>query len=464
MALQTAQPRSPTPPALETRSTTLLLWLRRVGSGLGRPLLALALALIAGLIVIMITASGSLFDRFNAALLAYGYLFSGAFGNAANLSFSLVNVTPLIFTGLSVAIAYRARLFNIGAEGQFAAGAILAAFVGMKCSTWPGWLLTPLMIVAGSLAGALWGGIVGLLKAWRGAHEVVTTIMLNWIIFYVSDWLVSGPLQAPGQADQTPSMPPQTNLPKLSVLYNQTLGHFLPTISQPEQYVVDVGFLFALVALVAYWFLMSRTTFGYETRVVGENPRAAQYAGISVKRNVVLVMALAGLFAGLGGTLQLMGQYPYEVVGQVFRNDTTGFDAIGVALLGRMTAIGIFLGALLFGGMRQGGSLMQLKANVPGDLVYIIEALVLFSIAVRFLPVIRQALVKRFSAARQPTVVAALAGGVVDLDQAPANGAEAPTMNDQPLSESGRAALADDGSGQAQTPAQERQHQQNGEA
>ncbi|MBX5449901.1 MAG: ABC transporter permease, partial [Thermogemmatispora sp.] len=120
MALQTAQPRSPAPPTLEARSTTWLLWLRRVGSGLGRPLLALVLAMIAGVIVIMITASGSLFDRFNAALLAYGYLFSGAFGNAANLSFSLVNVTPLIFTGLSVAVAYRARLFNIGAEGQFA--------------------------------------------------------------------------------------------------------------------------------------------------------------------------------------------------------------------------------------------------------------------------------------------------------------------------------------------------------
>ncbi|GER84647.1 hypothetical protein KTAU_32830 [Thermogemmatispora aurantia] len=463
MALQTAQPRSPTPPALETRSTAWLLWLRRVGAGLGRPLLALLLALVAGVIVIMITASGSLVDRFNASLLAYGYLFVGAFGNAANLSFSLVNVTPLIFTGLSVAIAYRARLFNIGAEGQFAAGTILAAIVGLKCSTWPGWLLVPLMIVTGALAGAVWGGIVGLLKAWRGAHEVVTTIMLNWIIFYVSDWLVSGPLQAPGQADQTLSMPPQTHLPKLSVLYNQTLGHFLPTISQPEQYIVDISFLFALVALVAYWFLMTRTTFGYETRVVGENPRAAQYAGISVKRNVVLVMALAGLFAGLGGTLQLMGQYPYEVIGQVFRNDTTGFDAIGVALLGRMTAIGIFLGALLFGGMRQGGSLMQLKANVPGDLVYIIEALVLFSIAVQFLPVIQQTIVKRFSAARRPTVVAALAGGVIDLDQEPTNGAEAPTMNDPLLPGTGRAALAD-GQGQAQTPAQERQHQQNGEA
>jgi len=158
-----------------------------------------------------------------------------------------------------------------------------------------------------------------------------------------------------------------------------------------------------------------------------------------------------------------MGQYPYEVIGQVFRNDTTGFDAIGVALLGRMTAIGIFLGALLFGGMRQGGSLMQLKANVPGDLVYIIEALVLFSIAVQFLPVIQQTIVKRFSAARRPTVVAALAGGVIDLDQEPTNGAEAPTMNDPLLPGTGRAALAD-GQGQAQTPAQERQHQQNGEA
>jgi ABC-type uncharacterized transport system permease subunit len=421
MALQTAKPRSPT--TSESQSE-LVLWLRKLGSGLGRPLLAIILAMIAGAIVIMITASGSPGDRLNAAILAYGYLFNGAFGNAANLSFSLVNVTPLIFTGLAVAIAYRARLFNVGAEGQFAAGAILAAIVGIKLSTWPGWLLTPLMMLAGACAGAIWGGIVGLLKAWRGAHEVVTTIMLNWIIFYVSDWLVAGPLQAPGQADQSPSMPPQTNLPKLSVLYNQTLGHVLPTIAQPEQYIVDISFLLALVALVVYWFLMTRTTFGYETRVVGENPRAAQYAGISVKRNIVMVMTLAGLFAGLGGALQLMGQYPYEIVGQVFRNDTTGFDAIGVALLGHMTSIGIFLGALLFGGMREGGSLMQLKANVPGDLVYIIEALVLFSIAVQFLPVIQRVLTRRLAASRRPGVVAALAGGVVDLE-GPESGAEA---------------------------------------
>jgi len=374
--------------------------------------------MVAGIIVIMITAPGSFGDRLTEAISAYQALFMGSFGSLQSLSYTLVNVTPLIFAGLSVAIAFRAGLFNIGAEGQLAVGAITASAIGIHATTWPGWVLIPVLIVAGALAGAIWGGIVGILKAWRGAHEVVTTIMLNWIAFFVADYLINGPLLDPALANSTKPLPPQATFPLISVFYNHTLGTFLPQIAGPQAYLADVTFFFALIALVVYWFLISRTTFGYEVRVIGQNPKAARYAGIPTKRNIFLVMAIAGAFAGLGGVFHLMGQFPYYLTGSTFRIDTVGFDAIGVALLGHTTAIGVFFASLLFGGLRQGAGLMQLNANVPGDLVYIIQALVLFSIAAEFLPAIQRALPKRMFSRLRP--LPATAGGsltVVDLPE-----------------------------------------------
>jgi simple sugar transport system permease protein len=151
-----------------------------------------------------------------------------------------------------------------------------------------------------------------------------------------------------------------------------------------------VSIFIALLMLVIYWFVMSRTTYGYEIRVIGKNPRAAKYAGIPIGRNLIVTMALAGAVSGLAGAVHLMGQFPYQLIATTFSTDPTGFDAIGVALLGRTTAVGIFLGSLLFGGLRQGGLLMQLNANIPVDLAFIIQALVLFCIASEFLPMLRR--------------------------------------------------------------------------
>lgn len=372
------------------RTSRLLTWMRGIGAAIARPVFAVVLAIVAGGIVIMITSPGAITDRYTAAINAYQALYAGSFGTVQSFAFTLVNVTPLIFAGISVAIAYRAGLFNIGAEGQLAVGAVVAGAIGLKAATWPGWVLIPTMILASMLAGAIWGGIAGFLKAWRGAHEVVTTIMLNWIAFFVSDYLINGPLKAPFLANSTESLPPQATLPQLAVLYNSTFGKFLPPIANPTGYLVDFGIIIALVALVIYWFIINRTTFGYEVRVIGQNPKAARYAGISVQRNLVAVMAIAGAFAGLAGSLRLMGQFPYQLIGSTFRIDTVGFDAIGVALLGHLTSVGILFSALLFGGLRQGAGLMQIQAGVPGDLVFIIQALVLFSIASEFLPAIRR--------------------------------------------------------------------------
>ncbi|HEU5227734.1 MAG TPA: hypothetical protein VFU49_07965, partial [Ktedonobacteraceae bacterium] len=181
-------------------------------------------------------------------------------------------------------------------------------------------------------------------------------------------------------------------------------------------YTVDASLFLALLALVIYWFITSRTTFGYELRVIGQNLKAARYAGISIKKNIVLTMALAGAFAGLAGSLHLMGQAPYQLIGPSFSTDTTGFDAIGVALLGRTASIGVLLAALLFGGLQQAGPYMELFAHIPGDLILIIQALVLFSIATEFLPAIQRSLPAWARLGRRPALVPdMLEHTVVDL-------------------------------------------------
>jgi ABC-type uncharacterized transport system permease subunit len=396
MALPLASPRS---------KSNALARLRGFAQSIGRPVFAVLLALIAGCIVIMVTSPGSLFARFSQAIAAYQALLYGAVGNPQNLSFTLVAVTPLIFTSISVAIAFRAGLFNIGAGGQLAMGGMTAGVIAFEAPHLPGWILIPTMLIASILAGAIWSGIAGWLKAWRGAHEVVTTIMLNWIAFYFTDYLIDGPFQSAHTANQTDALPAQATLPHIAIFYNQTLGSILPKIVDPQQYLVDVGFFFAIAALVLYWFIANRTTFGYEIRVIGRNQKAAKYAGMPIKRNIFLVMAIAGGFSGLAGALQLMGQFPYQLIATTFSLETTGFDAIGVALLGRGTSIGVFLGSLLFGGLRQGGTVMQISASVPGDLVYIIQALVLFTITAEFLPSLQRALPRWIAFTRKPPLV-----------------------------------------------------------
>lgn len=365
-----------------------LLWLRKYTSAVARPLFAVILATLAGGIVIMLTSSGSIGDRLGTVTSAYAALWSGSFGDPVSISNTLVKVTPLVFASLSVAISFRAGLFNIGAAGQIVMGAMAADIVALKFPGWPGWLLVPSMMLVSMLVGGIWGAIVGFLKAWRGAHEVVTTIMLNWIAFYITDYLIDGPFTAPGGSNQTNALPVQAQLPQITTVYNATFGQFLPK-ADPYQYLVDVSLFLALLALVIYWFISKRTAFGYEIRVLGQNPRAAVYAGIPTKRNILLVMTIAGVFAGLGGALHLMGQFPYQMIATTSRVDQTGFDAIGASLLGMNTAVGSLFGSLLFGGLRAASPLVQ-ASGIPGDIVLVLEALVLFSIASEFLPTLRK--------------------------------------------------------------------------
>jgi general nucleoside transport system permease protein len=389
MAVPVKQAEAPQQRPLTSRLGSMA---RKYGAALGPPLFAVILAMIAGAIVILITWPDKTVDPFTNILNAYSALFTGSYGSLASISDTLVRVSPLIFASISVAIAFRANLFNIGAAGQLAVGAMAADMVGLTFTSWPSWVLIPTMLLTSILAGAVWGGIAGILKAWRGAHEVVTTIMLNWIAFFGTDYLInSPPFAAPFGVTSTISLPPNAQLPPVVSVINQIFGNALPPLST-FTYKIDISIFFALFALVIYWFIISRTTFGYEIRVIGQNPKAAKYAGIPTKRNTFLVMAIAGAFAGLAGSTNLMGQPGYNLTATAFSINPTGFDAIAVALLGQTTAVGVLLASLLVGGLRSGSTAMQAIAHVDPYLVLIIEALVLFFIAAEFIPALRRIL------------------------------------------------------------------------
>lgn len=341
------------------------------------PALAVVSGLILGAIVILVSGENP--------LRAYGALFEGSFGNPIDLfaglqvyfstgetkellraiypfTESLVTATPYIFAGLSVALGFRCGLFNIGAEGQFFIGALCSAFVGYSIQGLPMIIHLPLAILGGALGGAIWGMIPGYLKARFGAHEVVNTIMMNWIAFRLSDWLLNGPMKSSGFRPVTPNVMASAELPRLF----------------PDPLRFNLGFFIALlVAWLVYWFLF-KTTLGFEIRSVGANPDAARYAGMNIVRNFVLVMVLAGGLAGLAGTAQVLGVDHW--VGQGF-SAGYGFDAIAIALLGKSHPFGVVLSALLFGFLRSGATDMQSMARIPIDIISIIQGMVIVFIA-----------------------------------------------------------------------------------
>jgi ABC-type uncharacterized transport system permease subunit len=290
---------------------------------------------------------------------------------AFNLQQTLLVAVPLVFTGLAVAFAFRCGLFNIGIQGQYIVGAMVSVWVG---SSWAGMnhgLHVVLAIGLAALAGAVWAGIAGLLKATVGAHEVITTIMLNWIAFWIGNYAFSqgGPLQN----DFNESVPVSNDIAE---------GAKLPVFwGDPLLQGLHIGFFMAIAALVIYWITLNRTTLGYEVRAVGFNPEAARYGGIPVRRSYILAMAIAGTFAGIGGALDILG-WQFRL-GQIdIQNSQVIFIGIAVALLGRNTAVGVALSALLFGALLNGTSTRNLDPEVfqpelAGNLTLMIQALVL---------------------------------------------------------------------------------------
>ncbi len=289
---------------------------------------------------------------------------------ANNLQQTLIIVTPLILTGLAVAFAFRCGLFNIGGNGQFTVGAVVGVQFGIWFAGMPRPLHIVLVMAAATVAGALWAGIAGLLKATVGAHEVITTIMLNWIALWIGSYLVGfgGPMQDPRQIS-APVTRPIAESSHLPIFWGNPLLQGL-----------HIGILIAFGALVVYWIVLNRTTLGYQVRAVGFNAEAARYGGISVPRNYFLAMAISGAFAGLAGSIDILG-WEYNLDLTEVQSVQIGFIGIAVALLGRNSAIGIFFSSLLFGALLTGTSTRNLDPSIfqpelASNLTRIIQGLV----------------------------------------------------------------------------------------
>jgi len=338
------------------------------------PALAMFTALLIGAIIIALTDVDTLplwgSDPLEAARLTFEGIraaftapFVGSVGSPRALSETLFAATPLILAGLAVAVGFQAGLFNIGVNGQMMIGGMAGLWVGFTLDL-PAIVLLPLALAAAIIGGAFWAGIAGLLKAKTGAHEVITTIMLNFIALFLVDYLLKTSLfQQPGRND------PISQAANAAATFPKLIG----------DYRVNIGFLVALGAVAVIWWLMYRTTMGFEFRAVGFNPDGGRYAGMNVARVYVTVMAVSGALAGIAGANQILGLEPYRGISNF--SGSIGFDAIALALLGRSHPVGVLFAGLLFGALKAGGREMQGAAGVPIDLVLVLQALIIVMIA-----------------------------------------------------------------------------------
>jgi ABC-type uncharacterized transport system permease subunit len=335
----------------------------RIWRTAGLPLVSILLGLLVGAIVILgseLLLPDHQFD-WMLPITAYVALIKGSIGSPSALVNTLVETVPLVLAGLSVALGFKAGLFNIGAQGQFLIGALGAVTVGVAVADQPPIIAIPLAIVAGIIFGGFWGFIPGILKAVSGAHEVVTTIMLNYVAISILAWAISGPLKVPG----SPS----------------PITHDVGNAAFPILIGVNghLGILIALAMVFVVRWLLQRTTLGFEIRTVGANPDAARYAGMRPKRLIVLTMSMCGALAGLAGTCIVLG-VTHSMTSSF--GTTVGFDAIAVALLARSNPIGIIFSGLLFGAMRAGAGLMQIDASIPPELIDVIQAMILLFLVI----------------------------------------------------------------------------------
>ena len=357
------------------------------------PILAIFSGLLLGGLIVAVTSESfytvwsesplrAIGNGLKAAWESYVTLFSGAFGTpskiiaalesgdglairrAFNPFFeSLVKSVPYMFAGLAVALGFRTGLFNIGVEGQIFMGGIFSVWVGYTFTGLPAIIHIPFAFLAGALGGALWGFIPGLLKAKTGGHEVINTIMMNYIAFRLTDWLLREPMKRPGSTNPiSPIIEESAMLPRF--------------FADPIRF--HLGFFIALaVAALVYWFLF-KTKWGFDLRTVGANPRAARYAGMNIVKGTIVAMSLSGALAGMAGANELLGVN--HNLSQSF-SPGYGFDSIALALLGRNHPLGVVLSALLFGTLRNGAVRMQAAAGIPIDIISVMQAFILAFIA-----------------------------------------------------------------------------------
>lgn len=321
------------------------------------PLIAILLGLLFGALIMLLGGYNP--------IAAYAALFNRVFGDLYNFGETIRQITPLIFTGLSVAFAFRTGLFNIGAEGQFLMGSLGAVLVGTQLSL-PWYIHAPLAILVGAIFGGFWGAIAGYLKAKRGVHEVITTIMLNWIALFFTNYIISNFLRSPGQ--------------QRSDFINQSASISLDWLSALVGHArLHVGTLIALIAIFVFYIILWKTKQGYELRSVGYNPHASEYAGMNVNKNIINAMLIGGVFAGLGGAVEVLGVFKYQTIAAGFPG--YGFDGIAVALIGANSPLGILFASILFGVLTYGAPGMKLGAGVPIEVIRIVIASVIFFVA-----------------------------------------------------------------------------------
>ena len=345
--------------------------LRALRTAIVLPLIAVILAILIGSVFIYaadLIAHQGAFD-FGKPITAYAALVKGSLLGFDPLIETLKQAAPLVLGGLAVAIGFKAGLFNIGVQGQFLMGVLGSVAVGVALAKQPVWIAFPLALIAGTLAGAAFGSIVGILKAYSGAHEVVTTIMLNYIAGNILAAFVVGPLRVP----RAPAPITYSDGDGAHPIFLGKTGH--------------IGILIAVVAVVVIWWILYRTTFGFEIRTAGANPEAARYAGMRPRRIIILTMAIAGGLGGLAGAGELLGVTHQT---QSSFATTVGFDAIAVALLARSNPLAIIPAALLFGAMRAGAGQMQIQAGTPRELVDVLQAMILLVLVI--LPVLARRL------------------------------------------------------------------------
>lgn len=352
-------------------------------AGIGEPLrralvlpsLALLLALVVGAFIIMVTDVDAwrrmgdeplvaIGDMLDGVWVAYRELFLGAFGSVRAISETLFTATPLILAGLAVAVGFRAGLFNIGARGQIFIGGLFALWVGLHVDL-PAVLHIPIAVLAAVIGGGIWGGLAGLLKARTGAHEVITTIMLNFIAAFFVLWVLKTSIfQEEG-----------STIPKSAPILESAR---LPTLFG-SQYRINIGLLIAIAAVFFLHWLLFKSTIGFEFRSAGFSPSASLYAGMNVAFLYTAVLFLSGALSELAGATQTLGLPPYTVTDNFAGN--IGFDAIALALLGRSHPFGVLWSGLLFGALVAGGRVMQAAAGVTVDLVIVMQSLIVIFIA-----------------------------------------------------------------------------------
>jgi simple sugar transport system permease protein len=353
------------------------------------PLIAVIFALLVGAIVIVIIGEDPIY--------VYKILFSNAISNRDGWGNVLFRATPLIFTGLAVAFAFRCGLFNIGGEGQVYIGAFLSTWVGFTFTSLPAFILIPLCILAAAAGGALWAAVPGILKAKRGVHEVIVTIMMNWIAASFTFFLVlrfKAPATEAMKAAGVKQMIPHTKeiaqaarLPRLYDIF-KSINIDFPSYNQ-----VNVSFFIAIAAAILAYYILWKTNLGYEIRAVGYNPLAAEYGGISVAKNIVLAMVISGAFAGLVGTNEVMG-FKYRWRQELFTG--LGFNGIAVALLGKNHPLGVVLAAILFGILNYGGAIVNIftEGRIPRELIMVLQAVIVIFVVISD-EVVKRLIVKR---------------------------------------------------------------------